>query len=112
MNRKPLLTGMALSIIALFCLGIAQDKKVDKIDIVMEDVQFKPEEVTIKKGQTIRWTNKDNRDHIIVARDQSFKSGNLRPKETFEHKFTEAGEFEYSCAYRPRMTGKVIVTEE
>ncbi len=88
------------------------DPKPDKVEITIEDAQFKPDEVTIKKGQTVRWTNKDNRDHIIMAKDQSFKSDNLRPKDTFEFTFKEAGTFDYICVYRPRMLGQIKVTEE
>lgn len=89
---------------------ILDDK--DKVtEIVIEDTQFKPDEVKIKKGEKVRWINKDNRDHIIMAKDQSFKSENLRNGEKFEHKFDEVGSFDYICVYRPRMLGVVKVEE-
>jgi plastocyanin len=47
-----------------------------------------------------------------MAKDQSFKSGNLRPKESFSHTFTEAGEIEYFDVLRPRVSGMVIVQEK
>ena len=101
-----------LAVLSLTSLGMMHaDPKDDKIEITIEDTQFKPDEVTIKKGQTVRWTNKDNRDHIIMAKDQSFKSENMRPGEKFEHKFTEVGTFDYICVYRPRMLGQVKVEE-
>jgi plastocyanin len=102
----------ALLAVSVTSLGMMQaDPKDNKIEITIEDTQFKPDEVTIKKGQTVRWTNKDNRDHIIMAKDQSFKSENLRPGEKFEHKFTEPGTFDYICVYRPRMLGQIKVEE-
>jgi plastocyanin len=113
MKRPTTRTAVAaLLAVSLASLGMMRaDPKQDKVEITIEDTQFKPDEVTIKKGQTVRWTNKDNRDHIIMAKDQSFKSENLRPGEKFEHKFTEVGTFDYICVYRPRMLGQVKVEE-
>lgn len=115
MKRFTTRTAVAALVLAsMASLGMRQtdpDPKNDKVEITIEDTQFKPDEVTIKKGQTVRWTNKDNRDHLIMAKDQSFKSENLRPGEKFEHKFTEPGTFDYICVYRPRMLGQVKVEE-
>lgn len=112
MKRYIPLTAVAVAAITFSSLGMMRpDPKNDKVEITIEDTQFKPDEVTIKVGQTVRWTNKDNRDHIIMAKDQSFKSENLRPKDTFEFKFKEAGTFDYICVYRPRMLGQIKVEE-
>ena len=100
--------------VASVAIGQEKPKKDDAAGptvVRMSRLQFVPEDVTIKRGQTVRWENKDDRDYLIVARDQSFKSDNLRPKETFEHTFKEAGTFEYYNVYRPRSTGTVTVTE-
>jgi plastocyanin len=112
MKRIFPITAVAVAAILLTSMGMMRDDpKENKIEITIEDTQFKPDEVTIKKGQTVRWTNKDNRDHIIMAKDQSFKSENLRNGEKFEFKFTEVGTFDYICVYRPRMLGQVKVEE-
>lgn len=105
------------AILVALTLGAAPDEpgaaqpKPKVVEVTIEDTQFKPDEITIKVGQTVRWTNKDNRDHIIMAKDQSFKSENLKHGEKFEHKFTEAGTVDYICVYRPRMLGQVKVEE-
>lgn len=88
------------------------DKKSDVVEVNIKKLTFIPETVTIKVGQTVRWTNNDDRDYLLVARDQSWKSENLRPKDKFEHKFTEAGTVEYSCALHPRLIGTVVVEEK
>ena len=121
--RTAHLTPVALTA-ALLILGVAAaaakgpskgDKapaKSDVVEVNIKKLTLIPETVTIKVGQTVRWTNNDDRDYLLVARDQSFKSPNLRPKEKFEHKFTKAGTFEYSCALHPRLIGTVIVEDK
>lgn len=79
--------------------------------ITIKNISFNPETVTIKKGQTVRWVNNDNRDHSIMAKDQSFKSGDLKNGETFEFTFKEAGTFDYICVLRPRMLATIVVEE-
>lgn len=112
MNRKLPLAVAALAAL-VFSLGMKDDPKdkEDVVEVLIEDTQFKPDEITIKKGQTVRWINKDNRDHIIMAKDQSFKSENMRPGDKFEFKFEAVGTFDYICVYRPRMLGQVKVEE-
>lgn len=92
-------------------VALAAPKAEPAASVRMERLQFIPEDVTIKKGQTVRWTNKDDRDYLIVADDQSWKSENIRPKETFEHTFKTAGTFGYKNILRPRSTGTITVTE-
>ena len=89
-----------------------KDKDKDVVVVNIKNLTLIPETVTITVGQTVRWTNSDDRDYLLVARDQSFNSGNLRPKEKFEHKFTEAGSVEYGCAIHPRLIGTVVVKEK
>ena len=88
-----------------------KEKPKDKntIDVTIKDLGFNPETVTIKVGQTVRWTNKDDRDYTLMAKDRSFQSGNLRPKETFDFKFEKAGTFDYIDLLRPRVAGSVVV---
>ena len=40
-------------------------------------MQFTPASINVKVGDTVVWTNNDDRDHTVVADDGSFKSGNL-----------------------------------
>jgi plastocyanin len=116
--RRHILTPIVLSTLTaatLFTMAAAPDKAPPDKDVIVVKIQnltLIPETVTITVGQTVRWTNNDDRDYLLVARDQSFKSGEMRPKEKFEHKFTEAGSFEYGCAIHPRLIGTVIVEEK
>jgi plastocyanin len=73
------------------------------------DQKFAPASITIKAGETVTWTNADNRDHKIVGKDGSWTSDNLKHGDTFKHTFDKAGTYAYACEYRPRMKGTVVV---
>ena len=79
--------------------------------VSINEMKFNPPSLDIKPGDTVRWTNDDDRDHTVSASDGSFKSGNLRSGDTFEHTFQKAGKFSYACSYHPRMKGTVNVKD-
>lgn len=105
--------GISSAVVSLALISIGAIRTAEPaanvVEVTIVDLSFRPDSVTIKVGQTVRWINKDGRDHILLANDQSFKSPNMSPGDKFENKFTEAGKFEYRCVYRPRMTGTVVV---
>ncbi len=81
--------------------------------VVVEIVKYKfvPEVVTIKKGQKIRWINKEKRQyHNVWFKESGAEEPDyLFPDDTFEKSFDDVGEFNYICGPHPEMTGKVIV---
>jgi plastocyanin len=70
---------------------------------------FNPATIMIHPGDTVTWTNDDDRDHDVTANDNSFFSGNLKPGKTFSYKFTTVGRFLYGCSLHPRERGTIIV---
>src|SRR3954453_14220435 len=87
-----------------------QKKGADHHEVSISGMKFDPDKLEIKPGDTVVWTNADDRDHTVTAKDGSFKSDNLGKGDTFEHKFTKAGKFTYACSYHPRMKATVIVS--
>jgi plastocyanin len=81
----------------------------DERTVNIEDLKYKPAEIKIKIGETVLWTNNDEREHTITADDNSFKSGPLRTGKTYRHKFTAAGRYPYHDDHFGRMKGVVIV---
>jgi plastocyanin len=66
-------------------------------------------------GATVTWTNDDSQPHTATSGenatpDQRFDSGIMAPAATFEHTFTEAGEYPYFCLLHPNMVGTVSVS--
>jgi plastocyanin len=89
---------------------------------------FEPATITINQGDTVTWTVTQSigEPHSVTSgtpedSGKIFDSGTgtganmlLRDNgQTFEHAFTEAGEFLYYCSVHPAdMTGKVVVLAE
>jgi nitrite reductase (NO-forming) len=74
-----------------------------------------PNPAQVSVGSTVTWTNDDAQPHTVtsgenVTPDGNFDSGIMAPQATFEHTFTEAGEFPYFCLLHPNMVGTVSVS--
>jgi plastocyanin len=108
--RKRLLFILPLLVLSAAVLAQKEDDDEEKPHkITISNSAFAPKALTIKKGETVRWTNADNLDHSIRANDGSFKSGTLKRKQSFEHTFKKAGKFPYACILHPREKGTIVV---
>lgn len=77
--------------------------------IAIRNFAFVPATITIKKGETVTWTNEDSVGHTATALDGTFDSGILQQGKSFSFTFTKAGTFDYKCTPHPNMRGKVVV---
>src|SRR5689334_2294848 len=105
-------TSILIFMVSLLCLIVsapAAKPAGAAHQVSIKGMKFDPAQVEIAVGDTVVWTNADDRDHTVVAKDNSFKSGNLSKGDKFEHTFTKAGKYSYACSYHPRMKGVVIV---
>jgi plastocyanin len=73
------------------------------------DDVYNPNNITINKGDKIMWVNKDFGIHTVTDNQGLFGSKDLRPDQTFEYTFDDAGTYDYHCKLHPEMTGKIIV---
>jgi plastocyanin len=78
--------------------------------VAIADFAFSPERVAAAAGTTVTWTNGDGFAHSVVATDDSFRSEDLNPDDTFPHTFSEPGTYRYMCGIHNSMTGSVTVT--
>ena len=81
----------------------AQDEKV-----TIDNFTFNPPELTVKVGDTVTWTNRDDIPHTVVSAGK-FKSSALDTDNTFSFTFTQAGDYKYFCSLHPHMTGTIKV---
>jgi plastocyanin len=81
--------------------------KPEIINVEIRDYKYIPQNVTVKVGQTVRWTNNDTVLHDVVG--SGIKSDYLQKGERFTYTFKEEGTYQYICTIHPWMEGEVIV---
>ena len=107
-----------LTLAVLFSGCTAQKTQTQPVTTNTVDIQgfaFSPDTITITKGTTVTWTNKDSAAHTVkgigaALTSGTFSSGTLNQGQTYSQTFNEAGTFDYECSIHPSMKGKVIVT--
>ena len=76
----------------------------------MINISYQPKNVTISKGGTVTWTNKDSVDHTVTGDNITMESGTLSPGQTFSFTFNQTGVFHYHCSIHGTiMSGTVTV---
>jgi plastocyanin len=76
--------------------------------ITLEAVAFKPEDLTLKPGDTVVWVNKDPFPHTATATGV-FDSKDIAAEKSWSFTATKTGEFPYTCTYHPTMKGVLRV---
>jgi amicyanin len=109
MIKTKSLKNIAVAGVAAFLLMaatpvLAADATVVKIG----NFTFGPQEVKIKAGTTITWTNEDDIPHTVVS-PNNFRSKALDTDGTYSFTFTTPGTYKYFCSLHPHMTGTIVV---
>ena len=82
--------------------------------VIIQNFKFIPQDITIKKGQTLRWENREKRQYHSVwfeALGEEEPEDYLFPEDTYDRTFNETGTYPYRCGPHPEMTGTVKVTD-
>jgi plastocyanin len=77
----------------------------------MRTMTFAPHRLEVAAGTTVRWTNNDQLVHTITADDGSWDSGPIEPGKTWNHTFTQSGEYSFHCTPHPFMKAVVVVRQ-
>jgi plastocyanin len=76
--------------------------------VSIDNFTFSPTSITVKVGDTVTWTNRDDIPHVIVSAGK-FRSKALDTDNSFSFTFTAAGDYPYFCSLHPHMTGTIKV---
>jgi plastocyanin len=96
-----------LTLLTAFAVAAANSHSIS-----IKDQKFDPTSVDAKVGDTIVFTNNDDRDHSVSSSDGTIKSDNLRPGATYSVKLTKSGKITFNCTYHPREKGTITVSEK
>jgi plastocyanin len=80
------------------CVGV-------EAKITITGMSFSPATVTIDPGQPVCWTWSGSTEHTVKADDESFSSGNPAANNTFQHTYTDSGNFGYYCQVHGTVSG-------
>lgn len=105
--------------IALTLLGPGPAKgeegTVYEVTVIRNAFKLNPQTLTIKVGDTVKWTNTDEHKHNLASIPGSGPGDELEifavmePGAVYSHTFKVAGDYPYFCFIHNQMTGKIIV---
>jgi plastocyanin len=102
-NRRHF--GILVIATALLPAGAA---RAEDVAVHIDNFVFEPAQLTVKAGQTVTWTNRDDIPHTVVCAGK-FRSKTMDTDGTYSFTFTSAGEYKYFCSLHPHMTGVIKV---
>ena len=105
LRRLGLALVMAAALLSPLGSGRAQ---AEEIKVTLDNFTFSPNEVKVKVGDTVTWTNHDDIPHTVVSAGK-FRSKTMDTDGTFSFTFTSAGDYKYFCSLHPHMTGMIKV---
>jgi plastocyanin len=109
--RAALLGAAAGSVLAGGVLWAqAQSPPAKPAAVTIDNFTFNPQQLTVKAGTTVTWTNHDDIPHGIAATGNAFKrSDALDTDDSYSFTFTTPGSYQYFCYIHPHMTGTIVV---
>jgi plastocyanin len=90
-------------------VSIAYSARAADIEVKIDNFTFNPQQITVKAGTTVAWTNHDDIPHTVTSSTQVFRSKALDSDDKFSFTFTTPGTFKYFCSLHPHMTGSIVV---
>ena len=76
--------------------------------VVIEGVKFTPDDLTVKRGDTVQWVNKDPFPHTVTSLG-AFDSHGIAVGATWKYQTRKSGTFAYTCTLHPNMKGTLRV---
>ena len=76
--------------------------------VFIEGTNYAPATLTVKRGDTVVWTNKDPFPHTVTAKDV-FDSYTIAAGHSWKYTARKAGEFTYICTLHPTMKATLKV---
>jgi plastocyanin len=105
--RTLALGAMALAVVLVVALAVPA--YAEEVAIKIDNFTFNPQQMTVKAGDTVVWTNGDDIPHTVTSKTGLFKSKALDTDDKVSFTFATPGIYAYFCALHPHMTGTIVV---
>ena len=99
----------AIVTVCVVGLTAAQQRKPKTHTVIMENMRFQPRNLTVTRGDTIVWINKDLVPHTATSKAGKFDSQVIPAEKSWRFTARKKGEFAYICAFHPTMTATLQV---
>ena len=76
--------------------------------VIIQATSYAPQVLTVKRGDTVVWINKDPFPHTVTA-PHGFDSKSIAADGSWKYRAGEVGEFPYTCTFHPHMKGTLRV---
>lgn len=106
-RTKSLMSFVVAGVAALLVLAATPALAAD-VAVKIGNFTFGPQELKVKSGTTVTWTNEDDIPHTVVSVN-NFRSKALDSDEKFSFTFATPGTYKYFCSLHPHMTGTIVV---
>lgn len=87
----------------------AASARAEEVTVSQKEKTFAPGTVTVKKGQSVTFSNDDSVAHNVFSKGAKFNLKIQAPGEKKSFSFDEPGTHEVRCAIHPKMILKVTV---
>lgn len=77
--------------------------------VAIENLQFSPQQITVRSGTRITWINKDLFPHTATADGHAFDSQSIAPAASWTWVAGKPGTYSYGCTFHPTMKATVTV---
>jgi plastocyanin len=94
---------------AAVCLASAGPLAAASYVVTIEQMRFDPPSVTVHRGDSIVWINKDLVAHTVSADAKDFASGSIAPGASWRYTAGKPGRHAYTCEFHPVMHGTLTV---
>jgi plastocyanin len=77
--------------------------------VTIAGMRFKPEALTVQRGDRITWVNNDFFPHSATATAGAFDSLSILPNASWTYVAKTAGDYPYACSFHPTMKAMLTV---
>lgn len=117
MKIKLLVMFFTLAVFSFNSLASGKNGSSSAPLVIIKKMKFIPQEITIKRGQKLRWENREKRQYHSVwfeALGEEEPDDYMFPDDesfAYTREFKKTGTFPYRCGPHPEMTGTVRVID-
>ena len=101
---RSMLAGMVVA-----ALAVAANAQARGFAVKIDNFTFNPQQITVRAGETVVWTNHDDIPHTVTSTTMAFRSKALDTDDKFSFTFAAPGKYDYFCSLHPTMTGSIVV---